>query len=73
MKYERGLFISMNRLSGKTEAFSRVLIDAQLADVGRNLADGQSVYYEYQLPHGTFADYVLSDRTGEANTEMNRK
>jgi len=46
------------------EAFSRVLIDGQLADVGWNLADGQSVRYEYQLPDGTRADYVLCDRHG---------
>jgi type I restriction enzyme R subunit len=48
------------------EAFSRVVIDAQLNDVGWNLTDGQSVRYEYQLPDGTFADYVLSDRHGRA-------
>ena len=46
------------------EAFSRVLIDGQLADVGWNLADGQSVRYEYHLPDGTRADYALCDRHG---------
>ena len=46
------------------EAFSRVLVDRQLADVGWNLADGQSVRYEYHLPDGTRADYVLCDRHG---------
>lgn len=51
---------------GQKEAFSRVVIDAQLDDVGWNLTDGQSVRYEYQLPDGTFADYVLSDRHGRA-------
>ncbi len=51
------------------EAFSRVVIDAQLKDVGWNLTDGQSVRYEYQLPDGTFADYVLSDRHGRARVE----
>ncbi len=49
---------------GQKEAFSRVIIDAQLDDVGWNLTDGQSVRYEYQLPDGTFADYVLCDRHG---------
>jgi len=52
----------MNRPSGKTEAFSRVVIDAQLADVGWNLKDGQSVRYEYPLPDGTRVDYVFCDR-----------
>jgi hypothetical protein len=33
--------------AGQKEAFSRVVIDAQLADVGWNLADGQSVRYEF--------------------------
>jgi len=32
--------------STKKEAFSRVVIDAQLADVGRYLTDGQSVRYD---------------------------
>lgn len=41
------------------EAFSRVVIDVQIKDVGWDLTDGQSVRYEYQLPDGTFSDYVL--------------
>ncbi len=49
-----------------TEAFSRVKIDAQLKDVGWNLADGISVRFEYTLPDGTKADYVLCDRHGRA-------
>ena len=49
-----------------TEAFSRVRIDEQLRDVGWNLTDGRSVRYEYPLPDGTRADYVLSDRQGRA-------
>jgi len=57
--------------AGQKDAFSRVVIDAQLADVGWNLTDGQSVRYEYQLPDGTFADNVMSDLRGRANTEMN--
>ena len=52
--------------TGPKEAFSRVVIDSQLNDVGWNLTDGQSVRYEYQLPDGTYADYVLSDRHGRA-------
>jgi type I restriction enzyme R subunit len=52
--------------AGQKEACSRVVIDAQLKDVGWKLTDGQSVRYEYQLPDGTFADYVPSDRHGRA-------
>src|SRR5271157_4243443 len=48
------------------EAFSRVVIDAQLRDAKWNLTDGRSVRYEYVLPDGTKADYVLSDRHGRA-------
>ena len=48
------------------EAFSRVVIDAQLRDAKWNLTDGRSVRYEYGLPDGTKADYVLSDRHGRA-------
>jgi type I restriction enzyme R subunit len=47
-----------------TEAFSRAKIDALLADVGWNLTDGKSVHFEYRLPDGTRADYVLCDRRG---------
>ena len=57
----------------KKEAFSRVVIDAQIKDVGWNLTDGQSVRYEYQLPDGTFADYVLSDRHGRAMAVVEAK
>lgn len=63
----------MSRPSGKTEAFSRVVIDAQLADVGWNLKDGQSVRYEYPLPDGTRADYVLCDRHGRAMAVVEAK
>ena len=51
------------------EAFSRVKIDEQLRDVGWNLADGPSVRYEDQLPDGTRADYLLTDRDGRAGAE----
>jgi type I restriction enzyme R subunit len=49
-----------------TEAFSRVAIDAQLRDAKWNLTDGRSVRFEYTLPDGTKADYVLGDRHGRA-------
>ncbi len=48
----------------KNEAFSRVLIDAQLKDAGWSMTDGRSVRYEYVLPDGTKADYLLADRYG---------
>ncbi|MGO8943243.1 MAG: hypothetical protein ACLQJ7_06170 [Syntrophobacteraceae bacterium] len=48
------------------EAFSRVVIDAQLADQGWSTQDPNSVRYEYVLPDGTRADYVLSDRYGRS-------
>lgn len=51
---------------GGSEAFSRVVIDALLEDVGWKLTDGRSVRYEYPLSDGTRADYVLSDRNGRA-------
>ena len=46
------------------EAFSRVRIDALLADAGWNLSDGASVLFEHALPDGSRADYVLCDRAG---------
>ena len=55
------------------EAFSRVVIDAQLDDVGWNLIDGQSVRYEYPLPDGTRAGYVLCDRHGRAMAVVEAK
>ena len=51
-------------MSGTTEAFSRVKIDALLRDAGWNLTDGSSVLFEHSLPDGTQADYVLCDRQG---------
>ncbi len=47
-----------------TEAFSRVIIDAQLADQGWRVADGVSVRFEHALPKGKRADYLLCDRHG---------
>lgn len=48
------------------EAFSRVVIDAQLADQGWNTQDTNSVRYEVVLGDGTRADYVLCDRHGRS-------
>ena len=50
--------------AGTTEAFSRVRIDALLADAGWNLSDGVSVLFEHALGDGSRADYVLCDRSG---------
>ena len=38
------------------EAFSRVVIDAQLRDAGWGLTDGRSVRFEVMLPDGKKAD-----------------
>jgi type I restriction enzyme, R subunit len=50
----------------QNEAFSRIRIDAQLKDVGWNLADGICVLFEYVLPGKLKADYLLCDRNGHA-------
>ena len=55
------------------EAFSRVRIDGQLGDVGWPLTDGRSVRYEYPLPDGTRADYLLCDRRGQALAVLEAK
>ena len=39
----------MSGHSNKKEAFSRVVIDAQLKDVGWDLTDGQSVRYDVMI------------------------
>ncbi len=49
----------MMPLAGNKEAFSPVVIDVQIKDVGWDLTGSQSECYEYQLPDGTFTDYVL--------------
>ncbi len=41
--------------------------------MGWNLTDGRSVRYEYVLPDGTRADYVLSDRDGRAAAVVEAK
>ena len=51
-------------MTGTTEAFSRVKIDALLADAGWDLTDGISVLFEHALGDGSRADYVLCDRAG---------
>lgn len=48
------------------EAFSRVLIDALLADQGWKTTDPTQVRYEVVMPDGTRADYVLCDRHGRS-------
>jgi type I restriction enzyme, R subunit len=48
------------------EAFSRVKIDAQLKDEGWETQNPNAVRFEYVLPDGTKADYVLCDRNGRA-------
>ncbi len=57
----------------KTEAFSRVKIDALLKDAGWNLTDGSSVLFEQSLPDGTQADYVLCDRQGRPMAALEAK
>ena len=52
--------------SATPEAFSRVVIDAQLGDAKWTLTDSRSVRFEVMLPDGTKADYVLGDRHGRA-------
>lgn len=47
-----------------TEAFSRAVIDGLLKDRGWKITDGLSVRFEYRLPDGTRADYLLCDRNG---------
>jgi type I restriction enzyme R subunit len=53
-------------MTNGNEAFSRVIIDAQLKDQDWNTQDPKSVRYEYVLPDRTRADYVLCDRHGRA-------
>ena len=50
-------------MTQSNEAFSRIIIDAQLKDQGWNLNDQNSVRVEYVLKIGR-ADYVLCDRHG---------
>ena len=60
-------------MSGTTEAFARVKIDALLKDAGWNLTDGSSVMFEQSLPDGTQADYALCDRQGRPVAALEAK
>ena len=60
-------------MSGTTEAFARIKIDALLGDAGWNLTDGSSVLFEHALPDGTQADYVLCDRQGRPMAVLEAK
>ena len=60
-------------MSGTTEAFARVKIDALLKDAGWNLTDGSSVLFERALPDRTQADYVLCDRQGRPMAALEAK
>ena len=60
-------------MSGTTEAFARIKIDALLGDAGWNLTDGSSVLFEHALPDGTQADYVLCDRQGRPMAALEAK
>lgn len=53
-------------MQSANEAFSRVIIDAQLKDQGWDVSDGITVRYEYPFQDGTRADYVLCDRNGRS-------
>lgn len=55
------------------EAFSRVLIDAQLAAQGWDTQDQNAVRYEVSCADGTRADYVLCDRHGRAMAVVEAK
>ena len=61
-----GKLVFVHVMAHTPEAFSRVIIDAQLKDAKWNLTDNRSVRFEYALPDKTKADYVLSDRHGRA-------
>ena len=60
-------------MSGATEAFARVKIDALLTDARWSLTDGSSVIFEQSLPDGTQADYVLCDRQGRPMAALEAK
>ena len=49
-------------MSGTTEAFSRVKIDALLTDADWNPTEDVSVPFQYALDDSTLADNVLYDR-----------
>ncbi|HUX64754.1 DEAD/DEAH box helicase family protein [Sulfuricella sp.] len=55
------------------EAYSRVLIDTQLASQSWNTQDQNSVRYEVFVDDGTRADYVLCDRHGRSMAVIEAK
>ena len=60
-------------MTKSNEAFSRVIIDGQLAAQDWSTQDQNSVRYEYILPDGTRADYVLCDRYGRSMAVIEAK
>jgi type I restriction enzyme R subunit len=60
-------------MNKSNEAFSRVVIDAQLKDQGWNVHDQNSVRYEYVLADKSRADYVLCDRHGRSMAVIEAK
>jgi type I restriction enzyme R subunit len=60
-------------MNQSNEAFSRVVIDAQLKDQGWNVHDQNSVRYEYVLADRSRADYVLCDRHGRSMAVIEAK
>ena len=60
-------------MSGTSEAFARVKIDALLKDAGWDVADGTSVLFEHTLPDGTRSDYVLCNRAGRPMAALEAK
>ena len=60
-------------MQSSNEAFSRVLIDAQLAAQGWDIQDQNAVRYEVSYDDGTRADYVLCDRRGRAMAVVEAK
>ena len=51
-------------MAKQTEAFARTLTDAQLNNQHWQISAGTSARYEYMLPNGDRADYMLSRREG---------
>ena len=60
-------------MTSSNEAFSRVVIDSQLNDQGWKTQDPNCVRYEYVLPDGARADYVLCDRYGRSMAVIEAK
>ena len=60
-------------MNARTEAFSRVKIDALPRDAGWSLTDGSSVLAEHMLPDGTRSDYVLCDRQSRPMAALEAK